>query len=129
MMVTDFLRNITKGGERHGGPKNCRDINHNPPDPSRDINKSPSPLHNPDDDPVHQDQEDDDGYYSPAIYREDEEYYGSPPESIDDALILFTTSFIEEEVIRNCIDEINHDYIRSKEWELLWLAAKSRFRV
>lgn len=43
-MVTDFLRNITKGGERHGGPKNYRDINHNPPDPSRDINKSPSPF-------------------------------------------------------------------------------------
>jgi hypothetical protein len=92
---------------------------------------SERPVNTPEEDPVQADQEspEETGYYSPEIYKE-EEYYGSPQnQSEDDALILFTTSFIEEEVIRKCIKEIDPEYLRAKEWELRWLAAKVRFRV
>jgi hypothetical protein len=92
---------------------------------------SEPPVNTPEEDPVLTDQEypEETGYYSPEIYKE-EECYGSPQtESEDDALILFTTSFIEEEVIRKCIKDIDPDYLRAKEWELRWLAAKVRFRV
>jgi hypothetical protein len=95
-----------------------------------DTSTSSEPVNTPKEDPVLFDQDPEKtGYYSPEIYKE-EECYGSPQtESEDDALILFTTSFIEEEVIRKCIKEIDPEYLRAKEWELRWLAAKVRFRV
>ncbi|MEN6329781.1 MAG: hypothetical protein ABFC91_05750 [Methanobacteriaceae archaeon] len=84
----------------------------------------------PEDDTILDPETEESGYYSPEIYRDQEEYYGSHQnQSEDDALILFTTSFIEEEVIKNCINQIDPNYLRSKEWEMRWLAAKVRFRV
>jgi hypothetical protein len=128
-MESDFLKHITTGEERFSGRKYYRDIFHATVDQSKDKTNSKSPPNHPDDE-YPEEGHDETGYYSPAIYIENEEYYGSPlKESEDDALILFTTSFIEEEVIRKCIDEISPDYLRSKEWELKWLAAKVRFRA
>jgi hypothetical protein len=128
-MESNFLKHITKGEEQFSGLKYYRDIFYASEEQGPDEIKSNSPLNNPDDDCPEQ-GDDETGYYSPAIYREEEEYYGSPlNQSEDDALILFTTSFIEEEVIRKCIHEISPDYLRSKEWELRWLAAKVRFRA
>lgn len=119
-MVSDFLKHSPQDEDHFNVRKYYTAIF------SDTKNNSRSPPFTPVDD---SNSDDDTGYYSPAIYKE-EECYGSPQnQSEDDALILFTTSFIEEEVIRKCIDEINPDYLRSKEWELRWLAAKVRFRV
>ena len=128
-MKSDYLKHITKGEEQFSGLKYYRDIFGASDEQTKDEVKSSSPHNHPEDDYPEQ-GDDETGYFSPAIYIENEEYYGSPlNQSEDDALILFTTSFIEEEVIRKCIDEISPDYLRSKEWELKWLAAKVRFRA
>lgn len=129
VMVPDFLKYLSQDEEKHFSARKYYS--------SIFFTKDQSPhkidsLNDPDDDPVPSpDQGDDEtGYYSPELYRDEEEYYGSPlNQSEDDALVLFTTSFIEEEVIRKCINEISPDYLRSKEWELRWLAAKVRFRA
>jgi hypothetical protein len=126
-METNFLKYILEDEEHFGAQKYYRALFFSSEKQSEGIN-SRSTLNNPEDD--YPDQGDETGYYSPEIYRDEEEYLGSPQnQSEDDALILFTTSFLEEEIIWKCIDEINPDYLRSKEWELRWLAAKVRFRA
>ncbi len=125
-MGSNFLKHTPQDKDRFSARQYYAAVFHATEDHSQD--NSQSPPFTPVDDPSFEDDET--GYYSPAIYTEDEEYYGSPPnQSEDDALILFTTSFLEEEVIRKCIDEIDPDYLQSKEWELRWLAAKVRFRI
>ncbi len=50
----------------------------------------------------------------------------------DDDLLSYISSIIEAITIKNCIDDVteeNLEYLKVKNREIMWLAAKSRFRA
>jgi hypothetical protein len=50
----------------------------------------------------------------------------------DEELLQYISSIIEAVTIRKCIDDVNGKntkYLKIKNQEILWLAAKSRFRA